>query len=183
MKLNFFIVLALGVSIASCSNAEKKSQIAEIETMEKTLDSLSLMVFDTTRMITTDIVMTVRETIAHVKENYMPDTIDYVLADKMNSYKEVRKVLSRNSGNIAKVKHAIPEVQEKLKDLKHDIEKGVNDRDKYQDYINYERNKVDEIKEVWSYYRETTDEYYKLFDSLHPVIKNLGDSLARSAND
>src|SRR5690554_629897 len=78
---------------------------------------------------------------------------------------------------------ALPEVQEKLKDLKHDIEKGVNDRDKYQDYINYERNKVDEIKEVWSYYRETTDEYYKLFDSLHPVIKNLGDSLARSAND
>ena len=183
MKLELIVALVLTISITSCSNTDKKKHLSEINTMETTLDSLSAIAFDTTRPNTTKIVASVRETIAHVKEYYMPDTIDYILANQMNSYKEIRKVISRNSGNIAKAKQAIPEVKQKLADLKHDIENGVNDREKYDAYINYEKAKIEEIESVLSYYLETTDEYFKRYDSLHPIIKNLGDSLERASHD
>jgi chromosome segregation ATPase len=183
MKLKLFAVLLLSISISSCSNTDKNKYITEINAMEITLDSLKSIANDTTKQNSTEIVMSVRQTIANVKKNYMPDTIDYDLAEKMNSYKEIRKVISRNSGNLAKAKQAIPEVQIKLADLKHDVENGVNDREKYEEYINYEKSKIEEIKTVLSYYLETTEVYYKRYDSLHPIIKNFGDSLERVSHD
>ncbi|HZH87389.1 MAG TPA: hypothetical protein VFD77_08730 [Brumimicrobium sp.] len=183
MKLKIFAVLMISISLTSCNNAEKKKHLAEIDVMEATLDSLSLIANDTTSSNASQIIYSVRETISNVKENYNPDTIDYDLAEKMNSYKEIRKVISRNSGNIAKAKQAIPEVQAKLADLKHDVENGVNDREKYNEYINYEKAKIEEIKHVLSYYLETTKEYNDLYDSLHPIIKALGDSLEHSSHD
>jgi len=183
MKLKIFVISILSISIASCSNTDKKKYIAEINKMEDTLDSLSSIAFDTTRQDPGKMVLSVRETIADVKENYLPDTIDYELAEKMNSYKEIRKTISKNSGNLAKAKQSIPEVQEKLADLKHDVQNGVNDRDKYAEYISYERGKIEEIKHVLSYYLETTEESYKLYDSLHPIIKNLGASLEEESHE
>ncbi len=183
MKWYFVVVAVLGFTVASCKNDNKKELLAEIDKMENTLDSLLIVANDSTRYRSTDIVTSVRATILKVKNNYMPDTIDYVLAEQMNSYKEIRKAVSKNSGNLAKVKQTIPEVQKKLDDLKHDIENGVNDRDKYNQFINYEKSKVNEIQEVLSYYLETTDKYYNLYDSLHPIIKRIGDSLVEISHE
>lgn len=183
MRWYFAVIATLGLVIASCGNKNKNEFLTEIDEMESTLDSLDSVAKDTTRYYATDIVASVRNTILKVKNNYMPDTIDVELAEQMNAYKEIRKAVSKNSGNIAKAKQTIPEVQEKLKDLRHDIENGVNDREKYRDFINYEKSKISEIEEVLSYYIETTEKYYNRYDSLHPVIKNLGDSLAEIANE
>ena len=180
MKWYFIAVATLGLTMTSCKNENKKELISEIERMESKLDSLLTVANDTTRYRAEDIVTSVRATILKVKQNYMPDTIDYVLADQMNSYKEIRKAVSKNSGNLAKTKQTIPEVLTKLDDLKHDIKNGINDRDKYQDFINYEQTKIDEIEQVLSYYIETTNKYYNRYDSLHPIIKKIGDSLAGS---
>lgn len=183
MKYYFVAIAAMGIVLSSCKNENKNDLLSEIDQMEETLDSLDHIANDTTRLRTNDIISSVREDILNVKNNYMPDTIDYVLAEQMNSYKEIRKVLSKNSGNLAKAKQTIPEVQEKLSDLRHDIENGVNDRDKYQEFVNFEKSKVAEIEEVLGYYLETTNTYYDRYDSLHPVIKNLGDSLIEVSNE
>lgn len=183
MKWNFVVVATLVLLFSSCKNENKKELLSEIDKMENTLDSLETVANDTTRYRATDIVTSVRETILKVKNNYMPDTIDYKLADQMNSYKEIRKAVSKNSGNLAKAKQTIPEVKVKLEDLRHDIENGVNDRDKYQEYINYEQAKIHEIEQVLSYYIETTNKYYQSYDSLHPIIKRLGDSLVEKSHE
>ncbi|WP_107038487.1 hypothetical protein [Brumimicrobium mesophilum] len=183
MKWYFVAIMGLSLTVTSCKNENKKELLSEIDKMENTLDSLETVANDTTRYGSKDIVTSVRETILKVKNNYMPDTIDYVLADQMNSYKEIRKAISKNSGNLAKAKQTIPEVKIKLDDLKHDIENGVNDRDKYEEFINYEKSKISEIKQVLSYYIETTALYYDRYDSLHPIIENIGDSLQNLPND
>lgn len=183
MKWYFVAFAALGLTITSCKNDNKKELLSEIDQMEHKLDSLSMIANDTTRYRFEDIVVSVRATILRVQQNYNADTIDYVLADQMNSYKEIRKAISKNSGNLAKAKQTIPEVQEKLVHLKHDIENGVNDRDKYQEFINYEKTKINEIEHVLGYYIETTDKYYNRYDSLHPIIKRIGDSLVELSHD
>lgn len=183
MKWYFVVFAGLALTLSSCKNENKKELLTEIDSMEKTLDSLETVAEDTTRYRKTDIVASVRNTILKVKNNYKPDTIDYVLAEQMNSYKEIRKAISKNSGNLAKAKQTIPEVKEKLEDLRHDIENGVNDRDKYQEFINYEKSKISEIEQVLSYYIETTNTYYKRYDSLHPIIDRIGDSLLEISNE
>jgi chromosome segregation ATPase len=183
MKWYFVVVAAFGLVITSCKNDNKKELLSEIDKMENTLDSLETITNDTIRYDPSEIIASVRATILNVKKHYIADTIDYKLANQMNSYKEIRKVISKNSGNLAKAKQTIPEVQQKLDDLKHDIENGVNDRDKYQEFINFEKSKIHEIEEVLKYYIQTTDKYYTRYDSLHPIIKNLGDSLVKISND
>lgn len=183
MKWYFVVVAALSLTVTSCNNDNKNELLSEIDKMENTLDSLEAVANDTTRYRATDIDASVRETILKVKNNYVPDTIDYVLADQMNSYKEIRKAVSKNSGNLAKAKQSIPEVKQKLEDLKHDINNGINDRDKYQEFINYEKGKIQEIEHVLAYYVETTNKYYNRYDSLHPIIKRIGDSLVETSHD
>jgi len=183
VKLNIFYILVLSAFIISCNDSKKNKHLEDIAIMETTLDSLSIIAYDTTRENSTEITSSIKESILKIKNNFGTDTIDYVLAEKINAYKEIRTVISINSGNLAKVKQVIPEVQKKLIDLKHDIENGINDRDKYTEFIDFEKSKVNEVKSVLSYYLKTSDEYFKKYDSLHPIIKNLGDSLEQVSHE
>lgn len=183
MKWYFVAVAVLGLSITSCKNDNKEELLSQIDEMENTLDSLALIANDTIGLSASETIASVRATILKVKNNYNADTIDYELAEKMNSYKDIRKGISKNSGNLAKAKQTIPEVQKKLGDLRHDIESGVNDRDKYQEFINFEKSKVNEIEEVLRYYVEMNDKYHDKYDELHPIIKKLGDSLVVTTHE
>lgn len=168
---------------SGCQDQHKVQHIAELNEMQSTLDSISSLVNDTNRRNTHTINMAVRNTIIQVKDNYLPDTINYEVAERMNDYKEIRKALSSNSGNYAKVKQAIPEVQQKIKDLKHDIENGVGNRDKYEEYIQFERKKIQDIQEIFSYYRKTNKKFINRFDSLHPIVSSFADSLTEINNE
>ncbi len=169
-----FLVICL---LFSCKNEQKTKHLQEINTMEKDLDSLSSVANDTTQRRPGSLNMNVEETIQKVKNNYLPDTINYSVAKMMNNYKEIKKAVMSNSGNLAKVKQSIPEVRQKVQDLKHDIENGVGEREKYEEYINFEKRKIADIKDVLNYYLETRNKFYNRYDSLHPIVTNFADSL------
>ncbi len=177
----FIALTALGIS--GCQDQHKKQHVASLNQMQSTLDSISSLVNDTNRRNTHTIDMAVRNTIIQVKNNYLPDTINYEVAERMNDYKEIRKALSSNSGNYAKVKQAIPEVQQKIEDLKQDIQNGVGNRDKYEEYIQFERQKIQDIKDIFSYYQKTNKKFIDRFDSLHPIVSEFADSLTQLNNE
>ena len=93
--------------------------------MENELDSLENITSNDNRRSGENISMKIDNTILKVKNNYLPDTIDYAVAEMMNDYKEIMKALQSNSGNLAKAKQSIPEVKQKVDDLEHDIKNGV----------------------------------------------------------
>lgn len=167
----------------SCKDEEKANYLKEISSMETELDSLASIIDDTTRRNSTMVNLNVRNTILKVKNNYLPDTIDYGVANMMNDYKEIRKAISSNSGNLAKAKQAIPEVKQKLQDLEHDIKNGVGERERYGEYIAFEQKKVEDIKNVLDYYIKTNKKFYDRYDSLHPIVTNFADSLLNAKND
>lgn len=183
MKGKFFIVLIGIIAFYSCNNENRGKYIKQIDSMSATLDSLKTIAYDTTDQNTQSISQSVHETILKIKQNYKSDTIDLQLAEKIDAYKEIENALSINSGNLAKAKQAIPEVQQKIVDLKHDVENGINDRDKYQEFIDFEKSKIDDIENVLSYYIKTKIEYRERFDSLHPLMKNVLDSYSKDSNE
>ncbi|MEX1191220.1 MAG: hypothetical protein WEA99_04550 [Brumimicrobium sp.] len=178
MNLYKIIAIIIGFIILSgCQDKKKQTYLKEINAMDFKIDSLDKVSKEKRVDTINSIVMSVRSTISSVKDVYFADTIDMKIATMMNEYKEIRKVLSSNTGNISKATKALPEVKQKLKDLEHDINEGVGEREKYQEYINYEKNKIEEIESLLDYYIITNDKYISRYDSLHPLVVNFADSL------
>lgn len=170
MKYIYVVTLAFGCLLFSCKDAQKQSYLKEISVMENALDSMEQLA-ETHRIDTLSKLITrVKNKTLEVKQNYYTDTIDYEIADMMNSFKQARKGLSANSGNLAKVRNSIPEVKVKLEDLNFDINHGVGDRSNYQEYVNYEKEKVKQIGEILSYYIENKEKYLKLYNESAPKV-------------
>ena len=147
----------------SCQDKAKKEMLIEIEEMQVSLDSLSELA-DHHRIDTLlNLIEYVKLNTKEVVKYYYADTVDYSVANMMNDYKETRKAFSKNSGNLAKVRQAIPEVKESLENLSHDITHGVGQREKYEGFVAYERGKISQIKELLTYYIETKEKYTALF--------------------
>ena len=142
----------------------------QIDKMQHQLDSMEDLTqqhqIDTLHLI----ILKIRNKIEEVRKYYIPDTIDYEVAEMMNAFKETRKALASNDKNLSKVKTSIPEVRQKLEDLSFDIENGVGSRDKYNEYVDFEKNKVARIADILSYYIKTKDKYLTLFFELDPKI-------------
>lgn len=170
MKHKLLLILACSVLFISCKDAQKEAYLVEISDMEKSLDSMEQLA-ETNRIDTLPaLINRIKNKTLEVQNNYYTDTIDYEVADMMNDFKQARKGLSSNSGNLAKVRNNIPEVKQKLKDLSFDINHGVGDRSRYQDYVNYEKKKVEQIGEILSYYIINKEKYIKLYNESAPKV-------------
>lgn len=177
MRFSKYFFIILPFLYLGCKDQEKSSYLEEINEISSNLDSLEVVSNNQKTDSIPIIVNTIEKTISKVKNNYVADTIDLELAALMNRYKDAKKSLSSNSGNLAKTRDAIPEVKGKLEDLRHDIENGVGDREKYEEYIDFEKNKVQEIDSILSYYIKTNRKYLEQFSNAHPQVKHFADSL------
>lgn len=179
MNLRKYLIFIFPLIIWGCKDQEKSSYLEEIEVMYTKIDSLEKVSKAQNTDSIPSIVNTIEKTIDKVKKNYVADTIDLELAGLMNKYKDSKKSLSSNTGNLSKARAAIPEAKEKIEHLKHDIENGVGDRDKYDEYIKFEKNKIQEIESILDYYIKTNKKYLEQFKNTHPKVKNFADSLVQ----
>ncbi|MBW7867078.1 MAG: hypothetical protein H3C31_02000 [Brumimicrobium sp.] len=171
MQSKWFFFFFLAFSLISCKDKIKETYIIEIEKMVHSLDSLQEISENFDKSQIDQMLEKIHLTLSHIKSHENMDTISYVLASQYDTYKDIPTTISINSGNLAKVKVAIPEVKEKLEDLKHDIQNGINERDKYEEFLEFERNKVKEIETVLEYYTSINQKYILLYDSLQPIME------------
>ena len=170
MKYIIFLVLMVAGLMMSCKDAQKQKYQDEISSMEKDLDSMEQLAEQNRIDTLPKLINRIKNKTLEVQQNYYTDTIDYEVADMMNDFKQARKGLSSNSGNLAKVRNSIPEVKQKLSDLSFDIDHGVGDRSRYQEYIDYEKEKVLQIEEILTYYLDNKKKYLKLYNEAAPKV-------------
>lgn len=170
MKYIIFLALLVAGLIMSCKDAQKQKYLDEISSMEKDLDSMEQLAEQNRIDTLPKLINRIKNKTLEVQQNYYTDTIDYEVADMMNDFKQARKGLSSNSGNLAKVRNSIPEVKQKLSDLSFDIDHGVGDRSRYQEYIDYENEKVLQIEDILTYYLDNKKKYLKLYSEAAPKV-------------
>ncbi|MCC5924487.1 MAG: hypothetical protein JJT77_11940 [Crocinitomicaceae bacterium] len=168
----FIFFLGLSSMLWSCKDSVREEYLTAIATMEQELDSM-LLIAEANRIDTLPkLIDHIKNRTLEVSKYYVPDTIDLEIAKMMNLYRDVRKAMSSNSGNLAKVKNSIPEVKQKLADLRYDIENGLGDREKYSEFVNFERSKVNQIKEILNYYLDVKQEFTDVFRETDPQVQS-----------
>lgn len=171
MKKIVPIIFVISVTLIGCKDQQKEKYLTQLNDLQITLDCIDSSATNINTLRIDSITQNVNKTLKKIKLNYNQDTISLSFAEKIESYKEISPALSTNSGNLAKVKMALPEIQKKIEDLQHDIDNGVNNREKYPDFVTFEKGKVEKIKKIMDYYIETNTRYCQRYDSLQPIME------------
>ena len=171
LAMRFGILLVIFSCLFSCSDIEKDRQVKKINVLTNSVEKLKIALTQYKISNVPEKKLAVYTVIKRIKSYYLTDTIDYQFAKKMNSYKVVKKSLKNLDGDYEKIRIALREEKIALRKLKSDIINGFGQREKYDEYISFEKNKTKKIKILLDEYIYKKKEFAIAFDSLHPVLK------------
>lgn len=183
LAMRFGIILVIFSCLFSCSDIEKDRQVKKITELTNSVDKLNIALTQNKISGVPEKKLAVYTVIKRIKSYYFTDTIDYQFAKKMNSYKVVKKSLKNLDGDYEKIRIALREEKIALRKLKSDVLNGFGQREKYDEYISFEKNKTKKIKSLLDEYIYKKKEFTIAFDSLHPLLNDYSMRLEEKFKD
>jgi len=183
LAMRFGILLVIFSFLFSCSDIEKDRQVIKINGLTKSVEKLKIALTQYKISNVPEKKLAVYTVIKRIKSYYFTDTIDYQFAKKMNSYKVVKKSLNNLDGDYEKIRIALREEKIALRKLKSDVINGFGQREKYDEYISFEKNKTKKIKSLLDEYIYKKKEFTIAFDSLHPLLNDYSMRLEEKFKD
>jgi hypothetical protein len=111
------------------------------------------------------------QTELRIKQNLYLDTIDMALAKKLDAYKVMRRSIKPMLQQYLKVREGIKEEKRVLKQLRKDIKEGRGERNRYAEYIRFERQKVQQLSTLTTEYLRTKEQFFEDYASMYPPIE------------
>ena len=183
LAMRFGILLVIFSFLFSCSDIEKDRQVKKINGLTKSVEKLKIALTQYKISNVPEKKLAVYTVIKRIKSYYFTDTIDYQFAKKMNSYKVVKTSLKNLDGDYEKIRIALREEKIALRKLKSDVLNGFGQREKYDEYISFEKNKTKKIKSLLDEYIYKKKEFTIAFDSLHPLLNDYSMRLEEKFKD
>ena len=183
LAMRFGILLVVFSCLFSCSDIEKDRQVKKINVLTNSVEKLKIALTQYKISNVPEKKIAVYTVIKRIKSYYFTDTIDYQFAKKMNSYKVVKKSLKNLDGDYEKIRIALREEKIALRKLKSDVLNGFGQREKYDEYISFEKNKTKKIKSLLDEYIYKKKEFTIAFDSLHPLLNDYSMRLEEKFKD
>lgn len=177
-QVTFFVIIIF--LLFSCADLRKEKQLASISTIEKGLDSLENIMKKEKIDSLADMRLASEGVEFRIRNNYKLDTINLEFGKKMDAYKRMRRAIPKLIGNKVKVEKGIIELRKTLKNLKLDIENGSGKRDKYDDYIKFERNKFNQLCILYKESQDAQKKIIETYSSLHPELYRFSMSLIQN---
>lgn len=165
MKFTLILLSAL-FAITSCSDVKRKEQLATIDQMVSSVDSLETVLKNNPADNSKVMSDSLKAMESRFKMYYISDTIDRVLVTEVNDLKQARKTLSHLSKDHKNFTQGCPELKESLRQLRYDIDNGDGDRKKYAEYIGFEQSKLRDLTLLSKEYIEQREMSYDRYDRL-----------------
>jgi chromosome segregation ATPase len=179
---NFFFTLSLLILVYSCSDLKKNERIERVLAMEKALDSIESAMITSKIDTLAEMQLAAQGVELRIKNNYKLDTINLEFGNKMDEYKRMRRAIPKLKGNMDKVKKGIFEVRKSLKNLKTDIENNSGKREKYDDYLKFEQNKLNQLRLLYNDCQKGQKKILDTYIKLHPELYQFSMDLIKEGN-
>ncbi len=192
LNKRLFLIGILFLSLLSCTDLERNEQLKQISDMKQTVVRLQKDLkknrVDTLAGFRTSLM----NLELRLRNNYRADTIDTDLGQKMSQYKTVKKFFKREKGEVKdnqdlnsqtlgtaylSVKNGLIEEQKTLELLKTDVENGNGERSKYNEYVQFEQNKVKQLTHLLNDYKTHKERVLKMFFEVYNVLEPFVSSL------
>jgi hypothetical protein len=182
MKRSISLLFSFSILLFSCSDLKKDEQLLRISKLEKRIELIENERLKNEIDTLTALKIATNAVEIRIKNYLVLDTIDLVLGKKMDAYKIMRRNLKPLGKQNSQLKQAIREEEKSLKDLKTDIENGSGSRDKYESYILFEKNKINQIQTLLDEYLRLKEETLATYRELHSELNQLSLDLIRKHN-
>ncbi len=169
MRIIAFIFV-LGLFFQSCSDLKKGDQLSEIQALQRSIDSIEVVLIENHIDTLDDLSMTMRILNIDLARLKSSDTVPLELAYKMDEYKWMRKSVPIIATNQVALKEGVVEVRQSLKKLEVDVSNASGRKDKYDDYIAFEQKKVKELTSTLSETMNLRDKLVNDFATIHGEI-------------
>jgi hypothetical protein len=182
MKRSISLLFSFSILLFSCSDLKKDEQLLRISKLEKRIELIENERLKNEIDTLTALKIATNAVEIRIKNYLVLDTIDLVLGKKMDAYKIMRRNLKPLGKQNSQLKQAIREEEKSLKDLKTDIENGSGSRDKYESYILFEKNKINQLQTLLDEYLRLKEETLATYRELHSELNQLSLDLIRKHN-
>ncbi len=162
-----FLILLL---FSSCSDIEKDGQIKKIDLLKITVSDLEKDLSENQIQAFSEKKIAIYSVIKRIKTYYYLDTVDVPFAKKMEAYKVMGKSLKSLGAEYEKIRVSLNEEKVSLKKLQTDIQKGFGHREKYNENIIFEKNKIEQIKQFLKDYKSNCNRFNAAYDTLHAPL-------------
>jgi hypothetical protein len=177
MKYVFFGSLIF--FLFACSDVNKGNQLATISALNKTLDSIQVVLEKNEIDTIAALGAATNAVELRIKNNYYADTIDMELGKKMDAYKVMRRTIEPLSRSFNMLKSALEEEKVVLSNLQSDIDNGNGNRKEFSNYVTFESNKVNQMRKLLKEYVDQKVKTMKTFHALHDELDAFSMELVR----
>ena len=177
MKNGFLLIV--GLLLVACSDFAKKDQLVKITALQKKISALEGQVTKNKIAKISEIKLATSEVELRIKKNLYLDTINLELGKKMDDYKRMRRSFMPLAKSYSQLIKGIREERLALKNLKLDVQNGEGERGKYDEYIAFEANKINQLMTLLEAYISYKDETMKTYFRLHPSLDSLSRTLQK----
>ena len=167
----FILLLVLGLLCFSCVDFNRDQLLQKVAKMDQQLLVLEGKLQDDRMKDVSTIKLNTIQTELLVKQNLHLDTINMELAKKLDAYKLMRRSIKPLLQQYLKVREGIKEEKRVLKQLTKDIKEGRGARNRYAEYIRFERQKVSQLKALTTEYLRSKEKFFKDYARLYPPIE------------
>lgn len=173
----FILLSFVGVLTFACVDFNRDQLLQKVAKMDKHLIVLEGKLKDERMNELSAIKLNTMQTELRVKQNLHLDTIDLALAKKLDAFKVMRKSIKPMMQQYLQVKEGIKEERRVLKQLRGDIKEGRGERNRYGEYLRFERKKVSQLSSLTADYLRSKDQFFKDYARFYPPIEAFSRTL------
>lgn len=167
----FILLSFVGVLTFACVDFNRDHLLQKVAKMDQHLLDLERKLKDERMNDVSAIKLKTMQTELRIKQNLYLDTIDMALAKKLDAYKVMRRSIKPMLQQYLKVREGIKEEKRVLKQLRKDIKEGRGERNRYAEYIRFERQKVQQLSTLTTEYLRTKEQFFEDYASMYPPIE------------
>jgi len=174
---NIFFLSLFSVLFASCVDLKKEQLVKNVSRLNTKLEQIEARSKDSRMDSISDIKINTIQTELRIKQNLHLDTININLAKQLDAYKVMRKSIKPLMQQYLQLRTVIKEEKQVLKRLAKDIQEGRGARDRYAEYIRFERQKVNQIVELSREFQRSKAVFFQDYQRLYPPVEAFSYSL------
>jgi hypothetical protein len=172
-----WLVFSILLALLSCQNETQKLHLKQVDQLIKTTDSIRTVFIENKNDSIMYYISKVMDVEFRIRRSYKTDTINETFARKLDDYKQVRKKLKPVLKLIGQLEAGTVEELATLQKLKKDIESGAGDRSKYNDYLLFEQDKINDLNMVLKEIIDVQEKQLAVFNRHHQELYDFSMTL------